>query len=82
MAIVANKFPGVRAVVAQTIHAAKHSREHNDANILVLGASRLSGQKAKGVLKAWLSTPFGGGRHARRVRQIERIEKRMRCLTI
>lgn len=82
MGIVANKFPGVRAVVALDIRSAKHSREHNDANILVLGASHVSDEKAKKILKVWLSTPFGSGRHARRVRQIEQIEKRIRCLNI
>ncbi len=75
MAIVANKFPGVRAVVCQTVISAKHAREHNDANVLVLGAEHLPSPKAQAILQAWLKTPFGGGRHARRIRQIERIEK-------
>ena len=82
MGIVANKFPGVRAVVVQTMDAAKHSREHNDANILVLGANHVTGEKAKRILRVWLSTSFGAGRHARRLRQIERIEKGMRCSSI
>ena len=82
MGIVANKFPRVRAVVALDIQTAKHSREHNDANILVLGANRVTGEKAKKILKAWLSTPFAAGRHARRLLQIERIEKRNRCSSI
>ena len=77
MAIVANKFPGVRAVVAQTVPLAKHAREHNDANILVLGAEHATATKAQAILKAWLATPFAGGRHARRVRQIRRIEERL-----
>lgn len=78
MAIVANKFPGVRAVVAETIDSAKHAREHNDANILVLGAEQVSAPRARAILAAWLSTSFGGGRHARRVRQIEKIEASLR----
>ena len=77
MAIVANRFPRVRAVVAGTIESARYAREHNDANVLVLGADYLSTEKAKRILRAWLSTPFGGGRHARRLRQVERIEKRL-----
>lgn len=75
MGIVANKFPRVRAVVAQTAVGARHSREHNDANILVLGAEHTTAKKAATVLKAWLGASFAGGRHARRVRQILKIEK-------
>ena len=79
MAVVANKFPGVRAVVCQTVVSAKHAREHNDANVLVLGAEHLPFPRAQAILQSWLKTPFGGGRHARRIRQIERIEKTMLC---
>ena len=75
MAIVANKFPGVRATVCQTIALARHAREHNDSNVLVLGAEHTTPTRAKKILKTWLSTPFAGGRHARRVGQIARIEK-------
>jgi len=84
MCIVANRFPGVRAVVAQTVTLAKHSREHNDANVLVLGANSLLPKKAQKVLEAWTAAPFGGSRHARRLRQIERIEENLsrRCWNI
>lgn len=75
MAIVANKFPKVRAVVAQTPAQARHAREHNDANILVLGAEGISQRKALEILSAWLKAPFAGGRHARRLRQILKIER-------
>ncbi len=75
MAIVANKFPGVRAVVCQTPASAPHARGHNDCNVLVLGAEGLSGRQASEILSAWLKTPFAGGRHARRVRQILKIER-------
>lgn len=75
MAIVANKFPRVRAAVCESTASARHCREHNDANILVLGADRLSARKAGAVLSAWLEAPFAGGRHARRLRQIRTIEK-------
>ncbi len=77
MAIVANKFPRVRAAVCQTVPLAKHSREHNDTNVLVLGADRTTSKKATAILEAWLATPFAGGRHARRVRQIAALERRL-----
>ncbi len=54
---------------------AKHAREHNDANILVLGAEGITLRQAQAILSAWLKTPFAGGRHARRVRQILKIER-------
>ena len=75
MAIAANKFPGVRAVVCQTLYSARHAREHNDCNVLVLGAEGLKPSRAVQILSAWLTTRFAGGRHARRVRQIRQIEK-------
>ena len=77
MAIMANKFPKVRAVVCQTPESARHAREHNDANVLVLGAEGISEREALVILSAWLATPFAGGRHARRVRQIRQIERRI-----
>lgn len=80
MAIVANKFPGVRAVVCQTVESARHAREHNDANVLVLGAEGMNPRQAVSLLNAWLATPFAGGRHARRIRQIRQIEKKIRSL--
>jgi len=77
MAIVANKFPGVRAAVCQTIRQGKHSREHNDTNVLVMGAESLTAARAQAILKMWLATEFSGGRHARRVDLISRIEKKI-----
>ena len=77
MGIVANKFPGVRAVVCETPSSARHAREHNDCNVLVLGAEGLSRREAGQILSAWLKTPFAGGRHARRVRQITQIERKL-----
>ena len=79
MAIVANKFPGVRAAVCHTVALAKHAREHNDSNVLVLAAHHSTPSKARAILEAWLTAPFAGGRHARRVRQIERIERAILC---
>ena len=77
MAIVANKFPKVRAVVCQDPAQARHAREHNDANLLVLGAEGITRRQALAILSAWLKAPFAGGRHARRVRQILKIEKQI-----
>ena len=73
--IVANKAKGVRAALCHNIKTAKLSRQHNDANILVLGAFFVDSRKAKSMIKVWLKTKFEGGRHLRRVKQIERIEK-------
>lgn len=75
MAIAANKFPGVRAVVALSIAAARHSRHHNDANVLVLGAVGLPPARAERILDAWLAAEFEGGRHAKRVQQIQQLER-------
>ncbi len=78
IAIVANKVPGIRAAVCGDAFDAERSRSHNDANVLVLGAEKLSEAKAKRILQTWLSTPFeSGGRHERRVRQIGAIERRV-----
>ena len=75
MGIVANKFPRVRAAVCQSIQSAKHSRQHNNANVLILGASHLTAASAGRIMHAWLTTSFEGGRHARRLKQIEGVEK-------
>ncbi|MGB3111553.1 MAG: RpiB/LacA/LacB family sugar-phosphate isomerase [Candidatus Omnitrophota bacterium] len=76
MAIVANKVPGVRAGACYSRADAVSSREHNDTNVLVLAASRVSDRKNLDILSAWLRTKSLGGRHARRVRQIKSIEKK------
>ena len=73
--IVANKLKGVRAALCYNMKAAILSRQHNDANVLVLGALFVSGTQAKKITQAWLATDFEGGRHGRRLKKIERIEK-------
>jgi ribose 5-phosphate isomerase B len=73
--IVANKVKNVRAALCYNIKAAVLSRKHNDANVLVLGSLFVSQQLANKMIKAWLATPFEGGRHLRRIEKIERIEK-------
>jgi ribose 5-phosphate isomerase B len=72
----ANKVPGVRAALCYDHASAVNSREHNDANVLTLGAMLLGPGLARQVVKVWLETDFGGGRHARRVDKIMQIERR------
>ncbi len=73
--IVANKVPGVRAGLAYDISSASNSREHNDTNVLTLGAGLIGVNLARQIVKTWLSTEFGGGRHAPRVEKIMAVEK-------
>lgn len=73
--IVANKVPGVRAGMAYDYASAVNSREHNDTNVLTLGAGLIGANLAKQIVTVWLATPFGGGRHERRVLKIIAIEK-------
>jgi ribose 5-phosphate isomerase B len=72
----ANKVPGVRAAMCYDQATAVNSREHNDANVLTLGAGMIGQNLAKQIVKIWLETDFGGGRHERRVDKIMRIEQR------
>jgi len=73
--IVANKVPGVRAGMAYDYSSAVNSREHNDTNVLTLGAGLIGVNLAKQIVKVWLTTEFGGGRHAGRVDKIKAVEK-------
>jgi len=75
MAIAANKVSGVRAAPCQTVEAARLSRAHNGANVLALGERLTPPQEAVAILKAWLDTPFEGGRHERRIRKIADLER-------
>lgn len=75
MAVVANKFKGVRAVPAYHEYTAVQSREHVDANVLCLGARVLGEELALRVLEAWLSGKFQGGRHLRRLEKLREIEE-------
>jgi ribose 5-phosphate isomerase B len=78
MSIAANKVPGVRAANVTSEYEAQMSREHNNANVLALGARVLDEQRAFGIVKKWLETPFAGGRHARRIEKISQIEREER----
>jgi len=73
--IAANKVPGVRAAMCYDYATAVNSREHNDANLLTLGAGLIGENLAKQIVKTWLETEFAGGRHTRRVDKIIQIEK-------
>jgi ribose 5-phosphate isomerase B len=73
--IVANKVPGVRAGMAYDHTSAVNSREHNDTNVLTLGAGLTGIAQAKLITKTWLESDFGGGRHARRIEKIVSIER-------
>jgi ribose 5-phosphate isomerase B len=72
----ANKVPGVRAAMCYDHASAVNSREHNDANVLTLGAGMIGLALARQIVDAWLHTEFGGGRHAKRVDKIMAIESR------
>lgn len=72
--IVANKVPGVRAALCHDTFSARATREHNDSNVLCLGARVIGPSLAAEVVRTWLDVGFAGGRHARRVNRIGEIE--------
>lgn len=74
MAIVANKFRGLRATPCSSEYAAEMSRKHNDSNCLTLGGRTHSLEQALSIVKVWLETDFEAGRHARRVEKIRDLE--------
>ena len=74
MSIVANKCPGVRAALVSDLDGARSSREHNDANVLVLSGAKTAAALAERIVETWLATPFAGGRHQRRVDKISQLE--------
>jgi ribose 5-phosphate isomerase B len=73
MAIVANKHNGIRAGNVESVEAARMSREHNNANVLAVGERLTSWDTVKQIVKTFLSTPFAGGRHQRRVDKIHTL---------
>jgi ribose 5-phosphate isomerase B len=75
MAMAANKVHGIRAASASDVETARLAREHNDANVLALGARTTSIDRAMAVVKVFLSTTFAGGRHARRLGKIADMEQ-------
>jgi len=79
MSIVANKFPGVRAALVTDEFMARMAREHNDANVLVLGGRVLAADTAVRMVNAWLDATYEGGRHQRRLDKIARVEADVRA---
>jgi ribose 5-phosphate isomerase B len=75
MAMTANKVAGIRAANVCSEYQAQMSREHNNANVLALGARVLNEEEALRIVNTWLATPFAGGRHERRVEKIAALEK-------
>jgi ribose 5-phosphate isomerase B len=74
-AIAANKIRGIRAGTCYDVEAARSSRLHNDANVLVLGSSFVNRGLARRMVRIWLETPFEGGRHQKRVDKIAKLER-------
>ena len=75
MSMVANKFPHVRAALCNDLFSAIMSRRHNNSNILVMGGRVIGEELARQIVKAWLETPFDGGRHQLRIKKFDRIEE-------
>jgi ribose 5-phosphate isomerase B len=73
--IAANKVHGTRAALCNDPHVAELSRRHNDANVLAMGGRIVAPALAREIVATWLTTPFDGGRHVRRVEQIGQIER-------
>ncbi len=77
MSITANKVPGVRAALCNNVETARLSREHNDANVLVLSAKTVEEEKLEHILQVWLNTSFTGNeRHIRRLNKVKQIEEK------
>ena len=79
MAIAANKVDGIRAAAISDVDSAAVAREHNDLNVIALGARRMTVADAEAVVTAFLDTPFAGGRHEQRLQKIRRIESDARA---
>lgn len=74
MSLAANKLPGIRCALVSDCYTARMTRAHNDANMLSLGARVIGSELAKAIFTEFISTPFEGGRHQRRVDMISKIE--------
>ena len=73
-AIVANRVPGVRCTLCWNVESARLARQHNDGNVLSLGERMMAPDEAVRILETWLNTDFEGGRHLRRIREIDDLE--------
>jgi len=74
-AMAANKIPGIRAALCYDITTAQNAREHNNANVLTLGGTLIGQRLAEEIAKTFLTTEFGGGRHAGRVAKIDALDR-------
>ena len=79
-AIAANKVPGAYAALCYNAEAAAFSRQHNNANVLVLGTKYITEKQMFDIVHSFLNAKFEGGRHLRRVKQIKKIEKEFCCI--
>jgi len=82
MSIVANKFPGIRAALATDVFMATMAKEHNNANILVLGGRVIDAAAARSMVAAWLDTEFAGGRHQARLDKITVLENELKLQAV
>jgi ribose 5-phosphate isomerase B len=73
--IAANKVDGIRAALCHDLWLARMSRQHNDANVLAMGARVIACAYAREIVRIWLETPFEGGRHTKRLDQVAQIER-------
>jgi ribose 5-phosphate isomerase B len=73
MSMIANRFTGVRAALCNDLYSAILSRRHNDANLLVMGGRLIGSDLAEEIVRTWLTTEFDGGRHERRIAQLDEI---------
>lgn len=76
MSIAANKVRGIRAALVHDLYSAKATREHNDSNILTMGGRIIGPEVAREIVRIWLTTPFTGGRHTRRLDKIKAVEEK------
>jgi len=72
-AIVANRVPGIRCTLCWNVESARYARLHNDANMLSIGERLVPASELEPIVKVWLETPFEGGRHQRRIEQIDEV---------
>ena len=75
MSIVVNRFPDIRGALCSDVYTAKLCREHNDSNILIMGGRVVGHGLAREIVKVWLSTPFDGGRHQKRLDKISQFDE-------
>ena len=75
MSIIVNRFAGIRGTLCSDLYTAKLCREHNDSNILIMGGRVVGHGLAREIVKVWLSTPFEGGRHQKRLDKINQFDE-------